>query len=72
MRSVLILGNESEPRGCMLLLIKPSRTTAEPPDPTPPMQKERRPSDPAMGGLPPDIDLPAGATHASPLPELTT
>ncbi len=56
----------------MLLLIKPSRTTAEPPDPTPPMQKERRPSDPAMGGLPPDIDLPAGATHASPLPELTT
>lgn len=45
-----ILRNESEPAGPLLMLIKPSRTTAEPPDPAPPMQRERRPGDPGMGG----------------------
>ncbi len=53
-----ILSDESELAGPLLLLIKPSRTTAQPPDPAPPMQRERRPGDPGMGGLPPDIALP--------------
>ncbi len=48
-----ILRNESEPAGPLLMLIKPSRTTAEPPDPAPPMQPGRRPGDPGMGALPP-------------------
>jgi len=45
-----ILSDESEPAGPLLMLIKPSRTKAEPLDPAPAMQRERRPGDPGMGG----------------------
>ncbi len=52
-----ILSDESEPAGPLLMLITPSRTKAEPLDPAPPMQRERRPGDPGMGGLPPGTNL---------------
>ena len=45
-----ILRNENEPAGPLLMLITPSRTKAERPNPVPPTQPGRRPGDPGMGG----------------------
>lgn len=62
-----ILRNESAPASPLLMLIKPARTTAKPPEQAPPMQHDFVPGGPGMGGFG-GSSIPGPAPQQSPSP----